>query len=420
MDAAAYRPLTPETIAARLGAVAPVRARLGDDPAAWSAVEVGDGNLNLVFVLAGPRGSVIVKQALPYVRLVGESWPLPLERSWFEYNALIRQAARDAGSVPEVHHFDRGQALIVMAYLEDHVILRRSLIAGVEHPGLARFLGAFCARTLFRGSDLAMTAAGRKADLALFAANAALADITESLVFTDPYWDAPLNRHTSPQLDALVAELRADSELKLVAQELKGVFAANAETLLHGDLHTGSVMVRGASAVAIDPEFAIYGPMGFDVGMLIANFLMAFHAQSGHEDAPGARDGYRGWILGVAAEVWTSFAAEFAHLWRTERRGMLYPAALFEDQGQPLAAEAALTRRLRAVWTDAVGFCGIEMHRRILGLAHNADFETIADPDRRAACEARALRLGRQLMKDRRAIRDMDEIVALARLVDAA
>lgn len=420
MDAAAYRPLTPETIAARLGAVAPVRARLGDDPAAWSAVEVGDGNLNLVFVLAGPRGSVIVKQALPYVRLVGESWPLPLERSWFEYNALIRQAARDAGSVPEVHHFDRGQALIVMAYLEDHVILRRSLIAGVEHPGLARFLGAFCARTLFRGSDLAMTAAGRKADLALFAANAALADITESLVFTDPYWDAPLNRHTSPQLDPLVAELRADSELKLVAQELKGVFAANAETLLHGDLHTGSVMVRGASAVAIDPEFAIYGPMGFDVGMLIANFLMAFHAQSGHEDAPGARDGYRGWILGVAAEVWTSFAAEFAHLWRTERRGMLYPAALFEDQGQPLAAEAALTRRLRAVWTDAVGFCGIEMHRRILGLAHNADFETIADPDRRAACEARALRLGRQLMKDRRAIRDMDEIVALARLVDAA
>lgn len=420
MDAAAYRPLTPETIAARLGVVAPVRARLGDDPAAWSAVEVGDGNLNLVFVLAGPRGRVIVKQALPYVRLVGESWPLPLERSWFEYNALIRQAARDPGSVPEVHHFDRGQALIVMAYLEDHVILRRSLIAGVEHPGLARFLGAFCARTLFRGSDLAMTAAGRKADLALFAANAALADITESLVFTDPYWDAPLNRHTSPQLDPLVAELRADSELKLVAQELKGVFAANAETLLHGDLHTGSVMVRGASAVAIDPEFAIYGPMGFDVGMLIANFLMAFHAQSGHEDAPGARDGYRGWILGVAAEVWTSFAAEFAHLWRTERRGMLYPAALFEDQGQPLAAEAALTRRLRAVWTDAVGFCGVEMHRRILGLAHNADFETIADPDRRAACEARALRLGRQLMKDRRAIRDMDEIVALARLVDAA
>jgi 5-methylthioribose kinase len=32
-------------------------------------------------------GSVIVKQALPYVRLVGDSWPLPLKRAFFEYHA---------------------------------------------------------------------------------------------------------------------------------------------------------------------------------------------------------------------------------------------------------------------------------------------------------------------------------------------
>jgi len=29
------------------------------------------------------------------VRLVGESWPLPLKRSFFEYHALTRQEARD-------------------------------------------------------------------------------------------------------------------------------------------------------------------------------------------------------------------------------------------------------------------------------------------------------------------------------------
>ena len=39
---------------------------------------MGDGNLNLVFIVKGPQGGVAVKQALPYVRLVGESWPLPL------------------------------------------------------------------------------------------------------------------------------------------------------------------------------------------------------------------------------------------------------------------------------------------------------------------------------------------------------
>lgn len=418
MDAILYAPLTPEAIPERLGRLPALAERVGPDPAAWTAREVGDGNLNLVFILSGPRGRVIAKQALPYVRLVGESWPLPLDRSWFEYNALIRQAARDPGSVPEVHHFDRDQALIVMQFMEPHTILRRNLIAGIEHPGLARFLGEFCARTLFRSSDLSMAPAARKADLTLFAANVELCDITENLVFTDPYWEAPLNRHTSPQLDRIVAELRVDAELKIAAQHLKSAFASNAEALLHGDLHTGSIMAAGDRAVVIDPEFATYGPMGFDVGMLISNFLMAFHAQSGHEPAAGARDAHRGWILEVAAGVWSHFAAEFARLWRTERTGMLYPSKLYEAQGQPLAAEQALSDRLRAIWTDALGFCGVEIHRRILGLAHNADFETIEDPNARAACETRALLLGRQLVKGRRTIRDMDEVCALTRLID--
>ena len=38
--------------------------------------EVGDGNLNFVYVVEGPAGSLCVKQAPPFVRVVGESWPL--------------------------------------------------------------------------------------------------------------------------------------------------------------------------------------------------------------------------------------------------------------------------------------------------------------------------------------------------------
>lgn len=416
MTAQGYVALTPDSLPGRLGALSVLRDRVGPSDS-WQVREVGDGNLNLVFIVTGSAGQAVVKQALPYVRLVGESWPLPLKRSFFEYNALIRQEARDPGSVPAVWHFDEAQAIVVMEFLAPHVILRQALIAGRRVTGLGQRLGQFCARTLFRGSDLSMTAAARKADLALFAGNVELCDITENLVFSDPYFDAPMNRHT-PGLEGIVARLRADLSLKVAAQHLKLAFTSRAETMLHGDLHTGSIMVTDTEAKVIDPEFATYGPIGFDVGMLIANFLMAHFSQPGHEATPGDRAGQQDWLLSVVETIWQVFVAEFSHLWRTERRGILYQASLYEDQGHGLAAEQALADLLGRIWADTLGFCGIEMHRRILGLAHNADFERIEDEGRRAACEARALAMGRQLMLGAGALPGIGTVTAMARRME--
>jgi 5-methylthioribose kinase len=412
-----FEALSVETLATRLGANEALCTIIGADSDAWKVREVGDGNLNLVFIVEGASGTAVVKQALPYVRLVGDSWPLPLKRSFFEYHALTRQEARAPGSVPAIYHFDEGQALIIMEFLSPHIILRRALIQGRQLPNIARDIGLFMARTLFRGSDLHMAAKDRKADLALFADNVELCDITENLVFSDPYYDAKLNRHTSPQLDTLVAELRADRDLKVEAQRLKHIFAANAETLLHGDLHSGSIMVTDTETRMIDPEFAFYGPMAFDVGMLLANFWMSFFSQRGHEQV-GPRDAMRTYLLGVIVETWAVFRAEFSHLWRTERSGMLYQKSLFEDQGDRLGAEQALDHVLHQTWTDLLGFAGIEVHRRILGLAHNADFETIADEDLRAACEAAALRFGRHIAVNRRHIHSIEEVNTLAMLIE--
>lgn len=410
----AFQALAVDTLPVRLAAVEALTSRIGADAARWKVQEVGDGNLNLVFIVTGDKGAAIVKQALPYVRLVGESWPLPLKRSFFEYHALVRQEARaGAGTVPAIYHFDEAQALIIMEYLTPHVILRRALIDGRKLPRIARDIGLFMARTLFRGSDLSLSARERKQDLALFADNVELCDITENLVFTDPYYEAKLNRHTTPQLDALVTELRADRDLKVEAQKLKHMFAASAETLLHGDLHSGSIMVTEKDTVIIDPEFAFYGPMAFDVGMLLANFWMSFFSQSGHEKS-GEREEMRAYLLDVIVETWSVFRTEFAHLWRTERTGMLYDRRLYEDRGDPLGAEQALDRVLHYIWVDMLGFAGVEIHRRILGLAHNADFETIEDADARARCEAKALKFGRHICVNRERIHGLDEINALA------
>lgn len=59
-------------------------------------------------------------------------------------------------------------------------------------------------------------------------------------------------------------------------------FCERAQALIHGDLHTSSVMVTPDSTQVIDPEFAFYGPMGFDIGAFIGNLILAFFAQDGH------------------------------------------------------------------------------------------------------------------------------------------
>ena len=411
MSSENYEPLTVETLANRLGAVDDICKIVGDDKSKWKIDEVGDGNLNLVYTVSSDSGNIIVKQALPYVRLVGDSWPLPLSRSFYEHEVLVRQAKRDPGSVPEIIYFNKVQAIIAMEMLLPHVILRKKLIAGEYVDGLAQRLGKFCARTAFRGSDLSLKTAYKKSDTAMFQGNLALMGITESLVFTEPYFAAEMNHHTDG-LDPIVKILRSDVKMKVEAQKMLMKFTANTETLCHGDLHSGSVMCTDDETKVIDPEFGFYGPMGFDLGMLTSNYLMAYFSQPAHRES-NTLSKYQNWILEVIEETHEAFQNEFKKLWNSERTGILFPKSMFEDQGD--SSEFALNEMLEHIWQDAVAISGIEMHRRVLSLAHNADFEEISDTKKRSQLEARNLMMGRELILNNKTIKNVSELTNMAR-----
>jgi 5-methylthioribose kinase len=140
--------------------------------------------------------------------------------------------------------------------------------------------------------------------------------------------------------------LKNDTELKVKISELKRKFLSSTEALIHGDLHTGSVMVcedsiqsfvdfshvtssfanscfvwasfnvclmlvhtlfetkfvitstlmyyshsimrtqaKEGSTFVFDAEFAFYGPMGFDIGAFVANLVLSICSQPGHATA---------------------------------------------------------------------------------------------------------------------------------------
>ncbi|MGP1397088.1 MAG: S-methyl-5-thioribose kinase [Inquilinaceae bacterium] len=412
-----YRALTEQTAAAYLAGLPEVARRLGGAPADWTVGEVGDGNLNLVFLVDGPAGSVCLKQALPYVRLVGEGWPMELKRAFFEHRCLTEHGRHVGRLIPEVHHYDPALYALVMERLSPHIIMRRGMIQGIRYPRFADDISTYMARSLFFTSDLAMPAADKKARMAVFCGNTELCKITEDLIFTDPYRVHERNRWTSPQLDGIAADIRADAALKVAVSRLKLMFLNRAEALLHGDLHTGSVMITPDDTRIIDPEFAFYGPMGFDIGAVLGNLLINYFSQDGHATRDDPRADYQAWVLETVEAVWTGFREKFLALWRTQAKGDAYPVDLFADTAGATALEAERIAYVDRLLTDAIGFAAAKMIRRILGLAHNIDLEWIEDPDRRAACETRCLRLARTLMVETASFPTIAAVTEAARTV---
>ena len=412
MSEAGYMPLDSDSIRRYLGGLPDLRARLGQTQATWRVREVGDGNLNLVFIVEGD-GAVVVKQALPYVRLVGESWPLPLKRSFFERNALIVQETFAPGLTPQVYHHDDRMALVVMEYLSSHIILRKGLMQRKRYPLAAKTIASFMARTLFNTSMLASTAEAQKARVELFASNTALCRITEDLVFTDPYRVAPLNHWTTPYLDGIKSEFERDHALKLVVQEKKWQFLTEAQALIHGDLHTGSVMVTDDDTRVIDPEFAFVGPMAFDVGAIIANYLLSFFSHRG-QALDNSPDDYCDWLLEQTRLLWTEFEVLFINLWQSNKSGEAFGQGLFDTPDSRAALASYRNDFMKSLFRDSLGFAGCKMIRRILGLAHVQDLESIADPGIRARAETLALTFARLLLLQAHSFADISAVTVAA------
>ncbi|WP_321946416.1 S-methyl-5-thioribose kinase [Paraburkholderia sp. J10-1] len=391
-----------------------VCARLGDD-SELQVVEVGDGNLNYVYFVSSardPRLSVVVKQAPPYLRLVGEAWPLPRERMEREVAALRRFGALCPEHVPRVFHADNEKFLMVMQRLDSHRVLRGGLIDGVVYPRLAEHITTYLARTLFHGSDLYLAPDAKKAAVG-GDINTELCKITEELVFTFPFEDHPSNVYSPALPAAAIERLRTHEPLRIAAGEMKWAFMNHAETLVHGDLHTGSIMANEHETYVIDPEFAFYGPMGFDTGAFIANLLLAYYARDWHDREAGREPAvYQGWLLEQVEAVWNAFAQKFGQIWRTHERetGQAYIGG---PAGTP-AAEAFRDVFIRRLFADTLGFAGCKMIRRIVGMAKVAEITSIKDEMVRAQIEVRCLKLAEALLVRRRELASIEAVTALA------
>ena len=381
-----YELLTVDTVPGYVASRVALADRLGSVDAVR---EVGDGNLNYVFVVSGkaPDGdatSLVVKQALPYVR-ADPSWPMSPARNHAEARALRIHGRLSPAAVPALYDVDPQRYAFTIEDLSDHRVWRSALNDGERHVDAAPALGRYVADLAFGTSAFGVDAEQLK-PLVAEAINPPLCKITELLVFSEPYTTG--GRGTVPLASrADVAAFADDPDVIAAIGAAKWNFMTRAEALIHGDLHTGSVMVRidgdpaAASTKAFDSEFAFYGPVGFDIGQLWANLLMA----AARSAALGDSDNLA-WRLAQPAVVWEAFERSLRAHWPQR-----VDAAVFTDQ--------FLDRFLDRVRADSLDAAAAEAARRVIGPYPVSDIETL-DAELRVGAVRSTLATARYLLLD--------------------
>ncbi|KYG89240.1 MULTISPECIES: S-methyl-5-thioribose kinase [Metasolibacillus] len=359
-----------------------VQAKIKDFSGELQCREIGDGNLNYVFRVTNEAGaSVIVKQAGPQAR-ISESFVLSTDRNRIETEALMLEAEYTPDLVPKVLLFDQTMSCCVMEDLKDFEIMRKDLMAFHTFNHFSENISTFMAENLIRTTDFLMNPVKKKQLQKQFI-NPELCEITEHLVYTEPYIDfKKQNMLTEGNEEFIQDFVYNDKEMHLKVAKLKQQFLTQGQALLHGDLHTGSIFINQKTLKVIDPEFAFYGPIGYDVGNLVANLTFSWLRALAFNEVD-----YGNWVENVLVETMEKFELKAR-------------AILQESIEQFAIYEEVVEGFLSSILRDTFAIAGLEINRRIIGLAKVADITTIEDKEARILAERRGLSIAKECIKN--------------------
>lgn len=357
-------------------AIAYVREKLPEyfGDAELTCKEIGDGNINFVFRVSADGGkSIIVKHAEAVTRSTGQK--TSTDRNRIEAEILEIERSLSPAHVPQIYLYDPVMCCVIMEDIGDHENLRYALLEYKTYPTLAEDMASFMANTLIRTTDLILPSEQKKAYTKQFI-NPAMCQITERLVLTDPYKDPSGRNRLFPGNEAFVEDqLYSDEKLHVEAAKLKNLFQSKAQSLIHGDLHSGSVFVKPGSTMVLDPEFAYYGPAGYDVGNIIAHFIFAWiHAEITMED-PAQRLKFQNWMVDTINKTISLFREESVKILRGDGSDPMYAAPGFAEW------------YVDDILSDTAGYAGTEIIRRVVGSAKFNFVESITEPEKRIPME---------------------------------
>ena len=369
--------------------------------------EIGDGNLNYVFRVKDKVSgkTIIVKQAGAATR-ISKDMIISTDRGRIEAKILQIQAEMAPGLVPKVYLYDGVMCAIIMEDMIGHTMMRTGLLQHEIYPRFAEDISTFMARTLLLSTDVVLNHKEKKERVKGFI-NPDLCEITEDLVYTEPYNDCrKRNNVFPPNAEFIRRELYEDKALHLEVAKLKFQFMNNAQALIHGDLHSGSIFINQDHTFIFDPEFAFYGPMGYDIGNIIANMFFAWCNGDATLRSAAAKEKFCGWVLQTIQEIVDKFIAKFRVVYKENVTDIMADTDGFLDY------------YLGEILADTAGVTGLELIRRTDGMANVKDITTISDEKKRTRAERIVITLAKDCIMHRSSFRcGQDYLDAIQRAV---
>ncbi|MGG5372394.1 S-methyl-5-thioribose kinase [Enterococcus sp. AZ196] len=350
--------------------------------------EIGDGNINYVHLVTDTvtKKSVVVKQADKYLRSSGRL--LDLSRNRIEAEILRIQHELAPEYIPEVFDYNETMAAVTMENISEYKNMRYELIDQKIFPSFSEEISDFLAKVLIPTTDLVLDSGTKKRRVDAFT-NIDMCDISENLVLTEPFDDYKKQNIITPGNEEFVEEhLYSDQALQMEVAWLRNNYMNNAQALIHGDLHTGSIFINQSGTKIIDPEFAFYGPMGYDIGNVLAHmyFPLVLDLTRNAAEAP-----FDEWLLSSIREIFDKVQEKFGRVYDELVQSKLYQNDAFKKQ------------YISEVMADSLGYAGTEIIRRVVGDSKVKELSLIS-PERKIEAERLLINCGIQLIKDRRVI----------------
>jgi 5-methylthioribose kinase len=369
-----------------------VREKLSyfDKEAELECKEIGDGNLNYVFRVKDRKSgkTIIVKQAGEALRISADML-ISTDRGRIEAKILGIQEMYAPGLVPKVYLYDGVMCAMIMEDMTGHTMMRTGLINHEIYPLFAEHVTTFMVNSLLRTTDVVMGHKEKK-ELVKSFINPDLCEISEDLVYSEPFIDYNhRNNVFLPNQEFVREELYEDQALHLEAAKLKFEFMNHAQSLIHGDLHTGSVFINKEHTFIFDPEFAFFGPMGYDIGNVIANIFFAWCNGDAVISDEEKKAEFCGWCLQTISDVVDLFIEKYNRV--------------FDEYATDTMAKVPGFKEwyLERILSDTAGVAGLESIRRIVGMANVIDITTISDEDKRTRAERIVITLAKKYIMNR-------------------